>query len=319
MLLSWLADATPTLAQAHPCWAEANPNAPAAWSQTITLADDRTLGFAEFGARDGTPVFYFVGGNSSRLEGRWLDADARDANVRLIVPDRPGFGASDFVRRSLMDWPADVAALADAIAVERFGVLALSGGGPHALATAYARPERITRVAVVSGLAPPDMPNRYEGMWFPVRTLFFLNRWAPPLGRFALGQMSSFYADPEQMRERMLGSLPEADVALMTERPEIIDQFSAAAREAHCRGIEGDAWEWQLYLEPWAFALDAIESDVALWYGAQDGNAPVGMGRYLHQAIPESVYNEVDAGHFSTLLGEAPAILRWLVEEPVAD
>ena len=60
-------------------------------NQTIRLLDGRTLGYAEYGAADGVPVFYFAGGNSSRLEGQWFEGAAIRKNIRLIVPDRPGF------------------------------------------------------------------------------------------------------------------------------------------------------------------------------------------------------------------------------------
>lgn len=59
----------------------------------VTLPSGRTLAYAGWGDPGGFPVLYNTGGNSSRIEGKWLAAAAAVSGVRLIVPDRPGFGA----------------------------------------------------------------------------------------------------------------------------------------------------------------------------------------------------------------------------------
>ena len=98
-------------------------------NQTIRLLDGRTLGYAEYGPTDGEPIFYFTGGNSSRFEGEWFENAATDKDVRLIVPDRPGFGLSTFQPdRQLLDWPKDVIELADALSIDTFSIFGLSGG-----------------------------------------------------------------------------------------------------------------------------------------------------------------------------------------------
>ena len=149
-------------------------------AQTITLKDGRSLGYAEYGDPGGTPVFYFTGGNSSRLEGGWFDTAARQHNVRLISTDRPGFGLSDFQPgRALLDWPEDILQLADTLGIETFAVFGLSGGGPHVAATAYLIPERLTAVAIVSGPCPYGIPGTFEGMWLPLRFMYFVARRAP--------------------------------------------------------------------------------------------------------------------------------------------
>ena len=283
-------------------------------SQTLRLDDGRTLGFAQYGPADGRPVFYFTGGNSSRLEGRWFADAVEQAGVNLIVPDRPGFGLSDFqANRQFLDWPADVVALAAALHVERFGVMGLSGGAPHVAAVALHLAERVTRAAIVSGVAPPEMPHRFAGIWPPIRLIFFSARRLPGLNRVLLKQMSAFYADPEQMMKRMQQALPQPDIRLLAERPEVIEIFSAAAQEAHRAGIAGDAWEWRLYNQPWGFDLSAIQTEIGLWYGMVDRNVPPGMGRYWAQELANCrLYLVEDGGHFSTINNHIDDILFFL-------
>lgn len=269
----------------------------------ITLRDGRVLAYATYGPEDGNPVFYFHGGNSSRLEGQWFEDTALKQNVYLVAPDRPGFGFSDpQPKRTLLDWADDVGQLADALDIDRFAVLGLSGGGPHVAAVAYGMVERVSAAAIVSGVAPPEMPKKLQGMFFPLRLNFIMARYAPWLGKLFLSQMGGVYADPEKFLNMVKRGLPQPDRDLAVERPEVIFQFSEAAVESHRQGIEADAVEWQLYVRPWGFDLAEITTPVFLWYGTEDSFAPVYMGRYLLTQLPNSELREVaDGGHFSTI------------------
>jgi pimeloyl-ACP methyl ester carboxylesterase len=285
------------------------------WENNVfPLQDNRKLGYALYGVEDGYPVYYFTGGYSSRYEGRWFDTAAREQGVRLIVPDRPGFGLSDFQPgRRFLDWPGDIRQLADALGIDRFAVLGLSGGGPHVAAVALTMPDRVQKAAIVSGVAPPEMPARFQGMWLPLRFIFLTARYLPSINRLMLQQMGKFYADPEQMKARMLSAMPAPDRELFAQRPEILDVFSLSATESHRQGIDGDAWEWQLYIQPWGFNLADIPVEIGLWYGDYDTTAPAAMGAYLHAQLPQSRLAVVgDGGHFSTINNHISAILEYL-------
>ena len=131
-------------------------------NQTIKLRDGRTLGYAEYGDRNGVPVVFFHGTPGSRLMAvpAWNDTSL---GIRLIAPDRPGLGLSTYLpHRTLLNWPGDVAELADALKLEKFIVAGVSGGGPHSLACAYALPDRVSlrpvllRAYRVCRPGPPD-------------------------------------------------------------------------------------------------------------------------------------------------------------------
>ena len=53
------------------------------------LSDSRILGYAEYGDSLGFPVFYFHGGQESRLSSMFMDSTAKKLNIRIISPDRP--------------------------------------------------------------------------------------------------------------------------------------------------------------------------------------------------------------------------------------
>lgn len=289
------------------------------YHQTMRLPDGRTLGYAEYGDRHGFPLFHFHGGNSSRLEGQWLAEAAAAHHIRLLAPDRPGFGLSDpHPQRTFLSWSVDIAHVADALGIDRFAVMGLSGGAPHAAVVAHQLPERVTAAALVSGLAPPHMPGQRKGMFLPLRLNFLAAQYIPALNHWFLGRMSHSYANADAFLNMVKRGMPKPDQVLAEQQPLTIHQFSAAAVESHRQGICGDFIEWQLYVHPWGFDLNEISRPVALWYGEVDNFVPVGMGHYLAgQILNSRLYIVPDGGHFSTINNYAGAILANLREASV--
>lgn len=63
-------------------------------TQRTSLPDGRTLTYTISGVSDGYPVIAHHGTPGSRLFAAILSTVATEENVRLIVPDRPGYGRS---------------------------------------------------------------------------------------------------------------------------------------------------------------------------------------------------------------------------------
>lgn len=168
----------------------------------------------------------------------------------------------------------------------------------------------------MSGTAPPEMPDPYRGMWPPVRLNFMTAKSLPGINRLILKQMAGFYSNEEQMLKRMKQALPKPDVELIERNPEIIRIFAQATKEAHRNGIDGDAREWQIYINDWGIQLKDIAKEIKLWYGKYDRQVPVDMGRYLSQELANSQLNEVeDGGHFSTITNHIDEIFEYMTEE----
>ncbi len=134
----------------------------------ITLCDGRGLGFAEFGDLQGRPVFYFHGFPGSRLEAKLAEKISLDTHVRFIGIDRPGYEFSSVKpARTFFDWPDDVAELADALGVDRFSILGVSGGGPYAAACRKSRPSYTLFRPSFSEITPsacsPFCPTKSQG------------------------------------------------------------------------------------------------------------------------------------------------------------
>ena len=132
---------------------------------TIRLNDGRTLAYEDVGDPGGAPILFAHGFGDSRLTRHPDDSMAARAGVRLIVPDRPGIGGSDpKPARAAAERADDLRELADALGVERFAVLAWSGGTPTGLACGARFPDRVTAIGVAAGFAPFDREGAYEGL-----------------------------------------------------------------------------------------------------------------------------------------------------------
>lgn len=256
-------------------------------AQTLMLGDGRRLGYAEFGDLGGAPGFYFHGHPGSRLEARFADEAAAAVGVRIIALDRPGYGQSDFQpRRTILDWPRDVAEAADLLGLDRFAVLGASGGGPYALACAHEIPERMTRVGVVSGVGPYDAPGATQGMRRQNRVGFQLGARFPALARLMMWSMArQMRRRPERTLDAIAQAMSSAD-AEVAHRPEVRQILAADIAEAFRQGGRGAALDVVLLGRPWGFRLDAIQPQVLLWQGEADALVPPAMGRHLAAQIP---------------------------------
>ncbi|HKQ59467.1 MAG TPA: alpha/beta hydrolase [Candidatus Eisenbacteria bacterium] len=281
----------------------------------VTVPGGRRLAYAEFGDPAGIPVLYFHGSPSSRLEPSIIgDATLARLGLRVIAPDRPGMGGSDFMPgRAIVDWPADVAALADTLSLERFSVLGNSGGGPYAAVCAARIPERLRAAVIVSGGWRMDSPEATRGLPFPNRIVMILARRAPPLLGLLLGMMGGVSSDREKELAQLKARMPAPDFAAFAE-PGRLEAFGQTMRECMRQGTQGAVWDLRRYVREFGFRADEVRTPLTWFHGGQDANAPIGLARAVTAGMPAArlVTFEGDA-HLSTLchhMDEIAAALR---------
>ena len=281
--------------------------------QTLRLGDGRLLSYAEYGDPAGKPLLFFHGGNDSRLEAALLHETAQELGVRVIAPDRPGYGRSTFQpNRTFLDWPEDVVQLTDALSIRQFAVAGHSGGGPHAAAVAYALPQRLIGVALISSPAPPGSSNL--GMHPMFRLVNFLMGASPKLHRRMMQQTADQMCRNPAKFFAQWGKMSHADGRLFHSRPAVREMIAAEMGEALHQGIDAILHEHPLYKRPWGFDLKAIRLPVYIWHGLADPQASPVWSRYLaaqiSQAIPNFIANE---GHFSVVVNHQADILARVV------
>jgi pimeloyl-ACP methyl ester carboxylesterase len=230
-------------------------------------------------------VFLFHGSPSSRLFRPSRSVTA-SCGVCLITVDRPGFGRSDFQKgRSLLDWPDDVAALADTMGLDTFAVVGHSSGGPYALACALVIASRIARVGLVSTVVPLDeVSTAYDELDDDDKELVDMARREPvearrrieESGRWLLEQPDAFLQAPRPQPDRVL--LEDSKVRSM---------FVEMIRESVRSGLAGYAWDGVVERNPWGFSLQEIESEILIWHGDLDHYIPRAHIEQMASLLPK--------------------------------
>ena len=78
-------------------------------SKLLVMRDGRKLEVTEYGDRAGHPAFFFHGLIGSHHQASYISAEASRIGLRIIAPNRPGVGRSEFVaRKSALDTVGDV-------------------------------------------------------------------------------------------------------------------------------------------------------------------------------------------------------------------
>ncbi len=122
-------------------------------AQTITLSDNRKLGYSIYGDPKGFPMLFFHGWPGTRLDISCLASIAKEHYVKIIGIDRPGMTYSTFQkRRKIADFPSDVLALINHLKLDEYSILAFSTGAMYAIECALQIPEKIKKIGLVSSV-----------------------------------------------------------------------------------------------------------------------------------------------------------------------
>jgi pimeloyl-ACP methyl ester carboxylesterase len=311
-------------------------------------AGGRLLAFETWGGTSAYPVFMLHGSPGSRASPRPEGIELDLLGVRLIAYDRPGYGESDRqARRCVADAAADVAAIADALGIKRFGVVGRSGGAPHALACAALLPDRVTAVASLVSLAPRSAQGLdwLAGMAESNRRQYELATQALDLanGDVDLARMPSLLSQhlsqntdavkrttADFLRVDLDGEMPAADRRILGDprvRAQLAENFRVAvadkknmetpdpsAPEGSPPVLAGWLDDTVAFLSDWGFAPENISVPVLLWHGEQDVFSPVSHSRWLAERIPTArlVVQRREA-HFGALV-IVPEVLQWVTQ-----
>lgn len=269
-------------------------------NQFIKLQDGRQLGFAEFGSEYGIPIFYFHGAATSRLEMHFDEIELVKKGVKIICTDRPGHGLSDYQpNRTLLDWPVDVAQLAEQLSIDKFYTIGYSHGGPYALVCCHHLPDIVIAGAVVSSWASPNRPGAYRGMPIPNRILNGSARKLPWLTKKIRKMMMGMVAgDVQKVAQRLMTSIPESDKEILASG-KAIENLTISVKEGFKMGWKGVAQDDIVVNQNWGFDIAKIKTLIEIWHGQLDVNVPYHAAEYLHKWLPNSrLRSMADEGHF---------------------
>jgi pimeloyl-ACP methyl ester carboxylesterase len=292
--------------------------------RTLQTPDGRTLAYAIWGDPDGFPVLALHGTPGCRFN-RWPKEEVyAELGVCWVTHDRAGYGRSDrHHRRNVADEAADVAALADELGFDRFGVTGGSGGGPHVLACAALLPDRVVRAICAVGVAPLGTPGLERDDWLAGMDPENVKEvaWAEAGEEVLTGELEAEHkrieervaADPTTVLEGF--ELSDSDREQLA-RPEVMQVIREAAFEEAVKGVGGWADDDLAFLQPWGFDVGEVAVPVLIKYGLTDVLVPPAHGEWLAANVPGCIVDTDDtAGHLGTNPEEQIAAdVRWLSE-----
>jgi pimeloyl-ACP methyl ester carboxylesterase len=283
----------------------------------LVLAKGAAIALSEYGDPQGAPVFFCHGWPSSRTMAELADDAARDLGLRIISPDRPGIRDSQFQpERRLIDWPPFLNEIADRLGIGRFRMLAISGGAPYAYASAWMNPERVERIAVVSGAPPLDKLNDLEGLLPIHRRMLVLREKSPRALKLLFHLARPFVAMrmPIRLRPLLLRFLQPCDANVLRESRKFDICFDSA-RQAWRSSALGVMTDAEIYATPWGFPLEEIQTPIALWHGTKDRTFAPRLAEEVAARLPNCEFHLIeDAGHYSLPIRHIHEVLKDLMK-----
>jgi pimeloyl-ACP methyl ester carboxylesterase len=191
------------------------------------------------------------------------------------------------VSRTLGDWPADVAELADTLGVSTFAIVGVSAGGPYAAACAALIPSRLTDVAMLNSRVAKfnweERPGIQEGWSADDRAEFELMQRDVAAGvTLATANLVGVAREIVEQPELMNQDLAQAEGdSWFFEDPARVQAFDAYHRDTFAQGLDAAVWEFiKIYL-PWGFRLADIPIPVR---GL--ARKPGSVGRVRRRRVP---------------------------------
>lgn len=286
-------------------------------TRMVQLQNGGCIALDEYGDPAGQPVFFCHGWPSSRMMGVLTEEAARDLGVRILSPDRPGVNESAFqTGRTLLHWPSLLRELADQLGIDKFRVLGISGGAPYAYVSAWAMPEQVEVIAIVSGVPPISELTGHDGLLRLYRWMLGLYRIRPQLLRKCFHLVRPFASRriPIRMRPMLLKLFQPCDAAVLRDSRAFEACFESQRRawRASAEGVMADA---EVYARPWGFALEEVRTPVRLWHGKTDRSFSYHLAEQVAQRLPNCHARFVEgAGHYSLPIRHMHEILADLIK-----
>ncbi len=261
-------------------------------STVITFSGDVEIGYDDLGAGD--PIVFLHGFPHSRA--LWApQLNALVDRARCIAPDLRGFGESTAAPPFTMDQYADdVAALLDALHIERAVICGLSMGGYVALAFWRRHRARVRGLVLMDTRAGADSPE----------TRIKRN------DMIALAHERGSSAVADAMISGMVGK------STREKCPEVVDAVHRMLESAPVAGVAGGLAALREREDSTA-TLGTIDVPVLVVVGEEDVLTPPSEAAILHAGIRGSTLEVIaGAGHVSNV--ERPAAVNHILSEFLA-
>ena len=255
-------------------------------NQTIQLKDGRVLGYAEYGPANGKPVFLFHSNLGCRFEKMSDDTVLEKNNIRLIIPERPGFGLSTYnSNMAYTAWPDNFEQLTEHLNVTSYSIIGFSMGARYALACAIRKNPALRNIVLLSAFSPYRNFSDLNGMSAHEKLLISIARYAP---NFIITFMKKKY---EKLLTGKESFFKEFKTFFMPSERKTIEKLNietllnAIMYEALKNGTDVLVKELQNWFDSLGGELSSIDIPVEIWHGISDQHAPIHMAKTLQAEL----------------------------------
>lgn len=284
--------------------------------RSISLSDGRQLGFIDYGDPDGLPIFLLHGTPGSRVFGLENEPLIGEENLRIVTPERPGYGlSSPLEKRSISAYSSDIEELADFLHIKKFHVGGVSGGGPYVLACASNLPNRVLSATLIASASPMETEGFFRGMSIGNKCAFLLSKYVPWLLKPIYQYAANYYGkNPDKMIKGLTPQLCEWDKRVIEEMADKgqIDGFTEHIREAYKQGYKAAYTDIYLVSRSWGIDYSKILCPVFMWHGESDTLVPISPAKAFAKSLPNCQSSFIEgAGH---LLLESDEVGRRIIQ-----
>ena len=269
--------------------------------KVFQLSDGRNLAYAEYGNPEGEPLFHCHSVLGSRLE---LAFDAQhisqQKSVRLIVIDRPGYGASDpYLKTNFTNWVKDLTQLADHLNIGQFSVTGYAMGGIYALACAHEIPKRLKQVAIIGTGMRPESASDYETIIPLYKMNNRLARHIPKVYCLLTAvTVKGILSEPATFFKQFNDYLDPADQGIMNSERFKTEMF-ASLIEGFRQDGKAAAKDVVQLMQDWCFNLANINIPIHIWHGSSDYHIPLVLAKRFTEHIKETKLSVKEGeGHY---------------------
>jgi len=280
----------------------------------VVLADGRTITYREFGASSGDVLIALHGTPGSRLKFTVADPVARALGLRVIAPDRWGYGATTaHPKPSLRAFAEDMAAFADQLDLGRFSLLGVSGGGPFAAAVASELPDRVSALALAAPVGPiagePDTEITAFHRW----CFGQLARQPSTVGAVFHAFRAVLGVSPDIGMRMAMVRVASADRRILRQ-PNVSIRLGQTFVEGLRPGVAGPVTDLAVFGAPWDIDLARAVMPARLWLGSVDQNVPRSAARRLAARLPTCQLTELPGEGHLWIANNYATVLGWVAE-----
>jgi pimeloyl-ACP methyl ester carboxylesterase/DNA-binding CsgD family transcriptional regulator len=237
----------------------------------LALRSGLTIAYRQYGPSEGHPIVVCHNGYGCRVTiPHGYEEMCQRQNKRIIIPDRPGFGLTPFVKDHPNNWNAMLCEFIDTLGLESYDVLGTVLGSVIALQYAVEADSKLKRVRLSS---PVFVNTRKDsahliGIFSPVSRLIRASE------RFAI-EIYELWLKSVTMnlsvhyRSMLMNGLGCTERTLFLEN-NTLDLMIEGFQQGASRGLAGISHEMVHCLSPRKVDLSKITVPVDLWWGTQD-------------------------------------------------